>query len=86
MAKEKKKKSRSGHILTHHLKEVCFVMFCFVFLLCFVSAFSRDAPAAYGGPQATGLIGAVAASQHHRHSNARSKPRLQPTPQLMATH
>ena len=39
---------------------------------------------AYGGFQARGLIGAVAAGLHHSHSNAGSKLRLQPTPQLMA--
>ena len=47
--------------------------------------FSRAAPMARGGSQTRGLIGAVAASLHHSHSNARSEPCLQPTPQLMAT-
>ena len=40
--------------------------------------------AAYGGSQARGRIGAVAAGLHHSHSNARSSPRLGPTPQLTA--
>ena len=40
---------------------------------------------AYGGSQARGRIGAVAAGLHHSHSNARSGPRLRPTPQLTAT-
>ena len=46
----------------------------------------RAAPMAYGGFQARGLIGAVAvaAGLRHSHSNARSKPHLWPTPQLMA--
>ena len=44
----------------------------------------RVAPAAYGGSQARGQIGAVATGLCHRHSNARSKPCLQPTPQLTA--
>jgi len=48
-------------------------------------AFPRAAPAAYGGFQARGLIGAVAASLRQSHSNAGSEPRLQPTPQLTAT-
>ena len=48
-------------------------------------AFSRAFPAAYGGSQARGLIGAVATSLHHSHNNARSKPCPQPTPQFMAT-
>ena len=45
---------------------------------------SKAAPAACGGSQAWGQIGAAAASLHHRHSNATSKPHLQPTPQLSA--
>ena len=49
-------------------------------LVCLFSA----APAAYGGSQARGLIGAVAASLHQSHSNAGSKPCLQPIPQLTA--
>ena len=47
--------------------------------------FLKAAPAAYGGSQARGRIGAVAASLHCSHSNARSKPHLRPTPQLRAT-
>ena len=37
---------------------------------------------AYGGSQARGGIRAVAASLRQSHSNAGSKPRLRPTPQL----
>ena len=37
---------------------------------------------AYGDSQARDLIGATAASLCHSHSNARSKPRLRPTPQI----
>ena len=44
---------------------------CFVFF-----AISRAAPAAYGGPQARGLIGAVPAGLHHSHSSVGSKLRL----------
>ena len=40
----------------------------------------RAAPTAFEGSQARGLIGAVAASLCQSHSNARSEPRLQPTP------
>ena len=47
--------------------------------------FSRVAPAAYGGSQARGLIGAVAAGLRHNHSKVGSELYLQPTPQLMAT-
>ena len=53
--------------------------------LCFFFAFSRATPLAYGGSQARGLIGAVAAGLCHSHSNMGSEPRLRPTPQLTAT-
>ena len=43
----------------------------------------RAAPTAYGGSQARGLIGAVAANLRHR--NAGSEPHLRHTPQLTAT-
>ena len=58
-------------------------VFVFVFVLSFVFFF-RAAPEAYGGSQARDLIGATAASLYHCHSNARSKPRLRPIPQLTA--
>ena len=44
----------------------------------------RAAPVAYGGSQAKGQIRAAAADLRHSHSNAGSKPRLKPIPQLMA--
>ena len=44
----------------------------------------RAAPAAYGGSQARGRVGAIAAGLHHSHSNAGSELHLWPTPQLMA--
>ena len=47
--------------------------FLFYFILFFcLFAISRAAPVAYGGSQARGLIGAVAAGLHHSHSNAGS--------------
>ena len=46
--------------------------------------FSRVAPEAYGGSQARGLTGAVAAGLHQSHSNMGSELHLQPTPQLTA--
>ena len=57
----------------------------FGFLVFWLFAFSRAAPAAYRSSQARGLMRAVAAGLHHSHSNARSEPCLQPTPQLTAT-
>ena len=56
-----------------------FFFFLFLFFVCF-----RAAPAAYGGSQARGQVGTVAASLHQSHSNARSKSHLQPTPHLTA--
>ena len=41
-------------------------------------------PTAFGGSHARGLIGVVVAGLRQSHSNAASKLRLQPTPQLMA--
>ena len=39
----------------------------------FFLSFFRAAPSAYGGSQARGQIGAVAAGLHHSHSNAGSE-------------
>ena len=50
----------------------------------FFLPFSWATPLAYGGSQAGGLAGAVAAGLCHSHSNSGSEPCLQPTPQLMA--
>ena len=44
----------------------------------------RVTPTAYRNSQARGQIGAIAAGLHHSYSNARSKLRLRPAPQLMA--
>ena len=57
--------------------------FCLVFFFFF--CLFRAASVAYGGSQARGRIGTVAAGLHHSHSSAGSKPHLQPTPQLTAT-
>ena len=46
--------------------------------------FFRVIPMACGSSQVRGWIGAAAAGLCHSHSNTRSKPRLWPTPQLMA--
>ena len=48
-------------------------------------AISWATSTAYGDSQARGLIGAIATSLRQSHSNAGSKLRLQPTPQLTAT-
>jgi len=66
----------------------CFVGFFFVFLFFFffcLFAISWATPAAYGGSQARGPIGAVAIGLCQSHSNAGSELHLQPTPQLTAT-
>jgi len=57
------------HIYTHTNIYICLV---------------RAAPVAYGVSQARGQIGAVIPGLCHSHSNARSEPRLLPTPQLTA--
>ena len=54
----------------------------FFFFLVF--CFFRAPPTAYGGCQARGHIEGVAAGLHHSYIDAGPKPRLQPTPQLMA--
>ena len=51
----------------------------FLFFI-FFGLFFRAAPAAYGGSQARGHIGAVAVRLRHSHSNARSELDLQPMP------
>ena len=62
-------------------------MSIYIYLFSFFGLFVyfRASPTAYGGSQARGPIGAVAAGLHQSHSNAGSKPSLQPTPQLTAT-
>ena len=50
----------------------------------FVFCLFRAAPAAYGGSQARGLIGAIAVGLHQSYSNARSEPSLRCTPQFTA--
>ena len=51
----------------------------------FLFGLLRAARAAHGGSQARGRIRAAAIGLHHSHSNSRSEPHLQPTPQLTAT-
>ena len=63
-------------------KAVILIVFCFV--LSFLFFFFRAAPSAYGGTQARSRIRAVAAGLRHSHSDPRSKPRLLPTPRLIA--
>ena len=56
-----------------------FFLFIYLFILYFLLAFCllfRAAPAGYGGSQARGPIGDVAASLCHNHSNARSETHL----------
>ena len=55
------------------------------YILFFFFCLFRATPMAYGGSQARGQIGVVAAGLHHSHINVRSKLRLRHTPELMAT-
>ena len=59
-------------------KIIFFSFFC-------LFAISWAAPVAYGGLQARGPIGAVAAGLHQSHGNKGSELHLQPIPQLTAT-
>ena len=68
-------------VLPYNKKKQKIILFIYFFGICPF----RAAPAVHGGFQARGLIGAVAAGLHHSHSNARSEPRLRPTPQRTAT-
>ena len=61
-----------------------FILF-YLFIYFCLFAISWAAPTAYGGSQARGLIGAVAASRRQSHSNEGSELHLRPTPQLTAT-
>ena len=58
--------------------------FFFFFFFC-LFAISWAAPAAHGGSQARGQVGAVAADLRQSHSNSGSEPCLRPIPQLTAT-
>ena len=57
----------------------------FIFYFLFILPFSAAAPTAYGGSQARGLIGAVAAGLRQGRSTEGSEPSLWPTPQFTAT-
>ena len=62
-----------------------YTIFTFFFSLSLFFVFSRAAAAAYGGFQARGQIGAVAAGLQHSHRNLGFEPSLRPMPQLKAT-
>ena len=87
--KKLKLKKRIVTVSSHHVSDpqihlmICKKVFLFSFFFFFFFCYYRTAPVAYGGSQATGRIGAIAASLHHSHSNLASKLRLQPIPQLM---
>ena len=61
------------------------LLLLFVLVFFFFFGLYRAAPAAYGGSQARGRFGAVAAGLRQSHSNAGFEPHLRPTPQLTAT-
>ena len=69
-----------GSLTTGKLCSFSGFFFGFFFLL-----FLWAAPAAYGGSQSRGRIGAVAPGLCQSDSNAGSEPRLQPIPKLTAT-
>ena len=59
-------------------------MYVYTCMYIYMFFFFRDTPVKYGNSQAKGRIRAAATSLCHSYSHARSKPRLQPIPQLMA--
>ena len=63
------------------------ILLCFVLVFCFFVfwSFPGATPAACGGSQPGGPIGAVATSLRQSHSKVGSELRLLPTPQLVAT-
>ena len=81
-------RGRTGGVLIGNPRSPCIWPKDYSLLLLFffcLFAISRAAPGAYGGSQARGPIGAVAAGLRQSHSHAGSEPRLRPTPQLTAT-
>ena len=71
--------------MNYQSQALCVYILHFFFFFSFLFVLFRAAPTAYGGSWATGLIAAVvAASLLQRRQNARSEPRLRPTPQLTA--
>ena len=70
--------------MAHSIFKHCLKFYLFIYLLICLFAFSNATPMAYGGSQARGQIGTVAAGLHQSHSNSGSEPHLQPTPQLTA--
>ena len=78
--------SHRVHLLRKELSVALLrVEFVFLSFLAFFHCLFGASPTAYGGSLARGWIRAVAFGLHHSHTNARSEPRLQPTPRLMAT-
>ena len=79
---------RKMGLKVQHNKHQPLFFFSFLSFLLFFGlflSFVYIGPAAYGGSQARGPIGTIAASLRQSHSNARSEPLLLPAPQLMAT-
>ena len=73
------------HLYCDTVRKTLLALFGFFFPLIYLFslfAFSGAAPAADGGSQARGRIGAVATGLRQSHSNAGSEPHLQPAPQL----
>ena len=81
-----RKKDLPAESFSRLTRKHIFLSFYFIlFIYLFIYLLFRATSSAYGGSQARGLIGAVAADLCHSHRNARSEPRLQHTLQLTAT-
>ena len=65
----------TSRVLRQAVPCIKYAIYLFIYLFS-LFAFSRAAPAAYGGSQARGLIGAAATGLRHSHSHTGSEPRL----------
>ena len=68
-----------------HCSQSYSILFFFFFFFFFFFLLFRATPVAYRSSQSRGRTWAVAASLHHKYSNAESEPRLPPIAQLGAT-
>ena len=62
-----------------------FLIYAYKITIFYFLSLTRAALEVYGGSQARGPVGAIAASLCQSHSNSGSEPQLRPTPQLDTT-
>ena len=71
--------------MTYNKKKIFFIWFNLQFFISFIYLLLRASPGAHRGPRSTYTTATAAVSLQHNHNNTRSKPCLQPTPQLTET-